>query len=245
MSSRRVYRKDVSSARLISFTVKIKETDLWLAVSSSAFDPELPALVEHLVWQQRHLLEAYIAQYPSFLESLEPCLIMPDAPPIVKKMTGAANKAGVGPMASVAGTLAEMIGIALLECSQEVIVENGGDVFMRVNEPVKVGIYAGKSPLSNKLALLIDPAKTPLGVCTSSGTVGPSLSFGCADAAVVLSPSTPLADAAATAMGNLVKSPDDIKNALEYARNLNDITGALLICGEKMAAWGDIDLKEA
>jgi len=245
MSSRRVYRKNVSSARLISFTVKIKETDLWLAASSSAFDPELPALVEQLVWQQRHLLEAYIAKHPSFVKALEPCLIMPDAPPIVKKMAGAANKAGVGPMASVAGTLAELIGIALLERSPEVVVENGGDVFIKVSEPVKVGVFAGKSPLSGKLALLIDPAKTPLGVCTSSGTVGPSLSFGCADAAVVLSPSTPLADAAATAMGNLVKGPADIEYALKYARELNDITGALLICGEKMAAWGDIDLKEA
>lgn len=158
-------------------------------------------------------------------------------------MIKAGNRAGVGPMAAVAGVLAEETGKFLGTFSPEVIVENGGDIFIHVTEPVRVGIYAGSSPLCGRLALDIDPALTPLGVCTSSGTVGPSISMGRADAAVALSHSTPLADAAATALGNLVKTPADLEKALEFARATEGIIGALVICGEKIAAWGEIQLK--
>ena len=243
MNSRRVYRHETSGSRLTSFSVTVKETDLWVAVSSTAFDAELSARTEQLVWKLRRLLEAYIAAHPSFAAALEPRLVETDAPSIVHSMVKAANRAGVGPMAAVAGAIAEAVGLYLLDYSPEVIVENGGDIFIKVIEPVRVGIYAGNSPLSGKLALLIDPAKTPLGVCTSSGTVGPSLSFGQADAAVVIAPSTPLADAVATALGNRVQNPDDLEAALEYAQKIEGVTGALLICGEKSAAWGEIELK--
>lgn len=242
MNSRRVYRHEVSGSRLTSFSLAVKETDLWVALSSNTYDSELPARVEKLVWKLRRILEVYLAEHPLFATALEPILIEPDAPIMVQSMVRAANMAGVGPMAAIAGTMAEAIGIDLLEHSQEVIVENGGDIFLKIVEPVNVGIFAGNSPLSNKLALQIDPVQTPLGVCTSSGTVGPSLSFGCADAAVVLSPSTPLADAVATALGNLVQGPADLEASLEYARKIEDITGALVICGDKIAAWGEIEL---
>jgi ApbE superfamily uncharacterized protein (UPF0280 family) len=243
MNSRRVYRQEATGSRLASFSVAVKETDLWIAVSNSVFDPGMAARVEHLVWKKRHLLEAYLAEHPSFAETLEPCLVEANAPLILHKMVKAANMAGVGPMAAVAGALAEAVGLYLLDVSAEVIVENGGDIFIKTVEPVRVGIYAGRSPLSGRLALQVDPEKTPLGICTSSGTVGPSLSFGCADAAVVLSPSAPLADAVATAMGNLVQGPDDLESALEYALKIEGISGALLICGEKIAVRGDIELK--
>ncbi len=243
MNSRRVYRHETSGSRLTSFSVTVKETDLWVAVSSTAFDSELSACTELLVWKLRRLLEAYLVAHPSFAPALEPCLVEADAPSIVHSMVKAANRAGVGPMAAVAGAIAEAVGLYLLDYSPEVIVENGGDIFIKVIEPVRVGIYAGNSPLSSKLLLLIDPAKTPLGVCTSSGTVGPSLSFGQADAAVVMALSTPLADAVATALGNRVQNSDDLEAALEYAQKIEGITGALLICGEKSAAWGEIELK--
>ena len=243
MNSKRVYRHETSGSRLTSFSVTVKETDLWVAVGSTDYDAELPARTEQLVWKLRRLLDAYLAEHPLFAAALEPCLVEVDAPIIVHSMVKAANRAGVGPMAAVAGAIAEVVGLYLLDYAPEVIVENGGDIFIRVIEPVRVGIYAGNSPLSGKLALLIDPAKTPLGVCTSSGTVGPSLSFGRADAAVVVSPSTPLADAVATALGNRVHNPDDLEAALEYAQKIEGVTGALLICGEKSAAWGEIELK--
>src|SRR5690606_31347289 len=151
-------------------------------------------------------------------------------------MARAGNLAGVGPMAAVAGAFAEIVGFALLEYAPEVLVENGGDLFVKASEPVSVSIYAGKSPLSGKLGLLIRPEQTPLGICTSPGTVGPSFSKGQADAAVALSPSGPLADAAATALGNLVQGPGDLEAAVEQARHINGVTGAVLICGDRMAA---------
>jgi uncharacterized protein len=196
-----------------------------------------------MVWKQRHLLEAYLSEHPAVTEALQPCLVEAIAPDILLNMVKASNMAGVGPMAAVAGALAEAVGLYLLESSPEVIVENGGDIFIKAVDPVRVGIFAGGSPLSGRVALEVNPKNTPLGICTSSGTVGPSLSYGCADAAVVLSPSAPLADAVATAMGNLVQGQDDLESALEYALKVKGVTGALLICDDKIAARGDIELK--
>ena len=157
-------------------------------------------------------------------------------------MAASARAANVGPMAAVAGAIAELVGRKLLEFSDEVIVENGGDIFIKTSRKRLVGIYAGSSPFTGKLAIEIGPEGTPMGICTSSGTVGPSLSLGLADAAIVLSASAALADAAATSIGNLVKSPDDIPAALEHGQSINGVMGILLIAGERMGIWGDIKL---
>jgi len=242
MSSKRVYRQEACGLRLTSFSVKVKESDLYIAVSSSAYRKDLPSIVEQMIWKQRSMLEAYLAVHPHLASALEPCLLENDSPEILHLMTRSANRAGVGPMAAVAGAFAEAVGQYMQEISPEVIVENGGDIFIKVLEPVNVGIYAGKSTLSGKLALRIDPGRTPLGVCTSSATVGPSLSFGKADAAVAVSASTPLADAVATALGNMVNNEGDLEPALEYASKIEGVSGALLIYQDKIAAWGDVEL---
>jgi ApbE superfamily uncharacterized protein (UPF0280 family) len=145
-------------------------------------------------------------------------------------------------MAAVAGAFAEFVGKELLRFSPEVIVENGGDIFLKTGKKRLVGVYAGESLYTGKIALQIEPADTPLGVCTSSGTVGHSLSFGKADAVVVLSPSTPLADAAATAIGNIVKTVDDIQKALDFARSIAGLIGTAVIINDKMGVWGKINL---
>jgi ApbE superfamily uncharacterized protein (UPF0280 family) len=123
-------------------------------------------------------------------------------------------------------------------------VENGGDIFLKVNSRRQIGIYAGESAFTGKLAIEVEPWQTPLGVCTSSGTVGPSLSLGLADAAIILSPSAALADAAATAVGNVVKSEQDIDAAIGRGKQIEGITGIMVIVGGKMGAWGDIRLTE-
>lgn len=244
MSSRRVYRRDISGSRLTSFSVTVKETDLWIAVNSFSYNENLKSRVEQVIWNRRHQIESYLETHPHLLTALEPLLPADDAPELVKVMARAGNRAGVGPMAAVAGAIAEEIGQFLLNLSEEVIVENGGDIFIKVSEPVNIGIYAGDSPLSGKLALQIKPGQTPIGICTSSGTVGPSISFGRADAAIALSQSTPLADAVATALGNRVQGPGELETALEFARKIEGITGALLICGDQIAVWGDIELQK-
>lgn len=243
MSSRRIYRREGSDPRLTSFSVSVKESDLWIAVSTFCYEDRLSGRVEHYLWQIRRSLESYFAGHPAIAESLKPCLLEEEAPVILRLMAAAANRVGVGPMAAVAGAVAEAVGMMLLDVSPEVIVENGGDIFLKTEASVTVGIYAGQSPLSGKLGLKVDPAATPLGICTSSGTVGPSLSFGRADAVVVASASTPLADAAATAVGNMVAGPEDFNRALRFARSLTGVSGLLIICGDKMTVWGDLELQ--
>ncbi len=233
----RTYRHSIKDTGLVSFTAVVKETDLYIRAHSDLTAQALAAIDEY-----RLPLEDYIRCHPLFLHSLEPVEVEPDAPPIVKLMAAAALQANVGPMAAVAGAFAELVGGKLLEHSPEVIVENGGDIFIKTDRKRIIGIYAGDSPLSDKLGIEVEPVKTPQGICTSSGTVGPSLSLGLADAVVVLSRSAALADAAATAIGNRVKSADDITSALEHGQKITGVTGIVIIVGEKLGAWGDVEL---
>jgi ApbE superfamily uncharacterized protein (UPF0280 family) len=222
---------------LVGFRVAVKETDLWV-LATRDFSPE----VRELVIQERQQLEAYIAGHLGFLTTLAPWPADPYAPPVAREMIEAAAAAGVGPMAAVAGTLAARVGRQLTLLSPEVIVENGGDIFLAITEPATVALFAGASPLSHRVGLSIDPSLSPLGVCTSSATVGHSLSLGRADAACVLAQSTALADAAATALGNRVQGPDSIAPALAWVATLPDLLGAVVILGEKLGAWGRVEL---
>ncbi len=235
----RTYRRRMVAKGLISFSVIVKETDLRIQAQSDLHDPAHAAVLHY-----RYQLEQYIHQHPEFFHSLIPVPIDEFAPPIVREMIRAARTAGAGPMAAVAGAMAEFVGRDLLPDSPEVIVENGGDIFLRSFREFKAGIFAGSSPLSMRIGLRIPPAEEGLGICTSSGTVGPSLSFGRADAVCVLAPSTSLADAAATAIGNRVKSIGDLSAGLERAQTIEGLTGAVIIMGEKMGVWGKVELAE-
>lgn len=233
----RFYRLWSHDNDLVSFVVMVKETDLFIRARRNLRKKALDVVIK-----QRSLLEGYIERHPAFLTALEPFAVGVDAPLIVKQMADSSAKVGVGPMAAVAGAIAEVVGRELLKYSTEVIVENGGDIFLSQKKTRRIGIYAGNSPLSGKLALEIKPEDTPLGVCTSSGTVGHSLSFGKADAAIILSPSAALADAAATAVGNLVKNAEDMPRAIDFVREVEGISGIAIIMGGNMAAWGKINL---
>ena len=233
----RTYRTRMARSGLVGFRVAVQETDLWV-LAARDFTRE----VRELVVQERQQLEAYIAGHPDFLTTLVPWPEDPFAPPVVREMIAAAAATGVGPMAAVAGALAARVGRHLAPLSPEIIVENGGDIFLAISHPATVALYAGASPLSQRVGLRLDPASSPLGVCTSSGTVGHSLSFGQADAACVLAPNAALADAAATALGNRVRGPDAIAPALEWAAGLPEILGAVIIVGKKLGAWGRVEL---
>ena len=228
----RIYAKD-----LTSFALTIKETDLLIFADSSLIEEAQKAVLQY-----RYKLEEYIRKTPEFLKSLIPLPFDEYAPPIIKDMMRAANIAQVGPMASVAGALAEKVGQDLLHYTSQIVVENGGDIFLNVSKDLTIGIYAGKSPLSNKLGLKITSFRTPLGVCTSSGTVGHSLSFGKSDAVTVVAHSASLADATATAVGNRIKGREDIDKGLEYAQNIKGIIGTLIIVDDKFGAWGNIEI---
>jgi ApbE superfamily uncharacterized protein (UPF0280 family) len=238
----RSYRKLHRQQDLVHFQVIVKETDLDIGVCRDRYTLALVQWTEKLVRNIRRPLEEYIERDPQFLTTLSPCPLLPEAPQIVREMAMAAEVAGVGPMAAVAGTMAAWVGKELSRRSREVIVENGGDIYLRTNRLRSVGIFAGQSPLSNRIALEIRPSQSPLGICTSSGRVGPSLSLGKADAVVILSPEASLADAVATATGNRIQTKEDLAKAVNWASNIPDIIGALAIMDDQLAAQGQIKL---
>ncbi len=233
----RSYRNAIFNDRLVHFQMTVKETDLMI----SAAHP-LESEARELVLTHRGYLENYIEQHPDFIKTLVPWRLDGPAPAIVRNMSLAGEKAGVGPMAAVAGALSEIVGKGLLKNSDEVIVENGGDTFFKTKVPVIVGIYAGKSPLSMNIGLMVDSCEHPVALCTSSGTIGHSLSFGKADAVCVMSDSCALADAVATAVGNRVQSSKDISTAIQFGKSIHGVMGLVVIIGKDMGLWGDIEV---
>ena len=237
MAEKRFYRELHRAKDLVYFNVKVEQTDLDIGARSMLRQEAL-----QLVKKYRSDIEAYIRKDNRFLTSLVPIKCLPDAPAIVRRMCDAAEKAGVGPMAAVAGAISEFVGMELLQFSPEVIVENGGDIFLKSCRERVIAIFAGASPLSQKVGLKISAQDTPIGVCTSSGKIGHSLSFGRADAVVILSHDTALADAAATAVGNVVKTKDDIEKGIHLARRIEGVLGAVIVVDDRMGAWGRVQL---
>lgn len=231
------YRKRAHPRDLISFRVLIKETDLVVSCSK-----DLSKQTRDRVHHYRRQLEDYIRSNPDFLSALLPHPEDPFAPEIIKEMIWATRTFGVGPMAAVAGTIAQFVGRDLLKHTDEVIVENGGDIFLEAKKPVTVSIFAGSSQLSNKLGLIIHPEQMPTGICTSSATVGHSLSLGIADAVCIVATSASIADAAATALGNRITNRFRLKRVIKSIRGSKDIKGGVVIIGKTMASWGEIEL---
>lgn len=233
----RTYRSLLHKDNLAAFKVVVKETDLFVHAASPLED-----MTKELILKHRGYIETYIQQHPEFAKTLQPWHVSGPAPLIVKDMAAAAEKAGVGPMAAVAGAIAEHVGTELLMQTKEVIVENGGDIFLKTEGAVTIGIFAGSSPLSLRIGLRIDSGGKSFGVCTSSGTVGHSLSRGQADAVCVVSDSCSLADAAATAIGNQIQSKNDIQEALEFGKRIQGINGLVIIIGDAIGMWGSLEI---
>lgn len=238
----RTYRALASESRLLSSFARVKDTDLHILA-----DREVSDRAFELALQFRLPVETYIRRHPEFLSALTP---LPDdilAPPIVRDMLTAGSIAGVGPMAAVAGAIAEYVGRALLrEGCREVMVENGGDIFISRATECTVAIFAGESPLSLKVGVKLPAETMPVAVCTSSGKVGHSLSFGEADSVTVIARGAALADAAATRLGNEVgraaEGEAGIRRALAVSRAIAGIGGVVVVCGEKIGAVGDVEL---
>lgn len=237
MHQERTYRNLINSPELIPYKVVIKETDLMVYTATRLADE-----TRELVLEQRGYVETFIKAHPDFARALNPWRLEGPAPGIIVRMVKAAANAGVGPMAAIAGAIAEQVGHGLLAMTEQVIVENGGDVFIKSNSCVTVGIFAGKSPLSLRIGIRLESGSKPEAVCTSSGTLGHSLSLGKADAVCVVADSCSIADAAATSIGNLIDSRADIENAIKTGRRIEQIRGIVVIVGEKIGMWGDLEV---
>lgn len=237
MFENRTYRRQHQKKDLVSFDITVKETNLNIQAQT-----DLTALAIKSVLACRNTIETFIELLPEFATSLVPIRDPGPAPKIIRDMIEASKLADVGPMAAVAGAVATYAGRSLLAWSSEVLVENGGDIFIKSRSETVFSIYAGNSPFSMTCGIQVGKRDTPYGLCTSSGTLGHSKSFGTADAATVLADSCPLADAAATALGNRIRTAADIKGAIDAGKAIPGIQGIVIIKGDKIGLWGDLKL---
>ncbi|MFV0421674.1 UPF0280 family protein [Oleidesulfovibrio sp.] len=246
----RHYRKQHSTSKgNVSFQVVLEETDLWIT-APKLMQEEAAKLVRTL----RGQIVSWIAICPSFAHSLTPVEVPEHAPEVVRRMAAGAALLEVGPMAAVAGTVAQMVAEGLLRllqkraeknCSKQfdILVENGGDIFMFSPHPRTVGLLP--DPESDSVIGLVIPAEAmPLSVCSSSATIGHSLSLGTGDLVSVVASDASIADAAATAFCNMLKNADDVTRVTDRAAQLqaHGIRAVFAQCAGKIGVWGDIEL---
>jgi len=237
MFNNRTYRKHHNKKNLVSFDITVKETNLNIQAQTDLTDIAIKAVLEC-----RNVIENYIKLNPEFATSLKPLKKSDTAPKTIQKMIKAGLLTGTGPMASVAGIVAQYTGKALLQYSKEVVVENGGDIFIKSNSETVFTVYAENTPFSMTYGILVKKQDTFYGICTSSGTLGHSKSFGKADAVSVLSQSCSLADAAATALANKVKKTEDIQKVIDFGKTIPGVNGIVIIKGKSIGLWGDLKI---
>ena len=238
MYEERTYRDWVRDDDLVGFQALVRETDLFIKAEHDLSIEAINSISEY-----RAQIEDYVSKDAKFQTTLEPYIVNGNSPSIIKEMSKVSALVGVGPFAAVAGAMAEYVGEDLLKYSKDIIIENGGDIFVKSSKNRIIGIYAGKSSFNKRIGLEIKAKDTPLGICTSSGTIGHSLSFGKADAVAVFSKSTLLADAAATAIGNIIQTKEDISKGIRFAKKVKGIIGAVIIKDDKLGVWGDISIR--
>jgi len=192
--------------------------------------------------EKRYLeLEKFIKKNPLFQSSLEPLKVENSAPKIAKEMVKAGKIANVGPMAAVAGTIAEFAARKMFKAGAKIaVVENGGDIFAITKEPITIGIFAGEKLPA--LAFELNSKNTPLSVCSSSSYLGHSFSFGKCNLATIFAKNGSVCDAFATALCNSIKKEEDIQPALELIKKLagNKIEGAIAVKNSKVGLIGNI-----
>ncbi|WP_296856947.1 UPF0280 family protein [uncultured Methanobrevibacter sp.] len=202
--------------------------------------------LEEFILNIRFDLKKYINQNNDFLISLQPVSDDDDdLPLIVKTMLDSSKIADVGPMACVAGSISELsLNYLINNKSSYSIVENGGDIALVNDKKVLCGIYSNNKVLENNLAFVIKPRRKILGICTSSGRIGHSISFGESDSVTVLADSPSVADGLATNIANEVKgdtSEDSIYNALNFAEEFREFfNGLLIVCDDNVATMGKL-----
>ncbi|HOT45189.1 MAG TPA: UPF0280 family protein [Spirochaetota bacterium] len=236
-SAGRTYRDFTETERWQSFRVKVETSDLFIRAGS-----DLSAQAERLVRRAREEILRHIDRQNGFLTSYTPVERLDGCPEIVTMMYDASERAGVGPMAAVAGAVAEAVGRELMGYSEEIIIENGGDIWMRITSPASVLIYPG-GMYFNAVALKVHPDRTPCGICTSSARIGHSFSFGKADAATIIAPDAALADAIATEACNRVQGAETMEYAADYGMSCG-AAGVVILYRDRLAARGEVELAD-
>ena len=241
----RSYRNKFNSRRFKGFQVKYLETDLWIGCDPESFQTEMQEVALDKIKVLRQKLDDYIKTVPEFAKTLNPFQTGETVAKEAIEMAKAAEKAGIGPMSTVAALFARETGIEIIQnfSVKELVIENGGDIYACLKNEMVLSVFAGRSPISEEIGIAIPSGTGEIGICTSAGTVGPSLSFGKADAVAVVCKDVLLADALATALGNEVKSPADIEKTLELSQKYPDILSVLIICEDKLGVRGELEIR--
>jgi uncharacterized protein len=241
----RTYRNVLGEGRFDSFTAGYKDTDLWIGIDPISYRDEMKEFCFERIRLYRTELENWLIVDPQFGKSLIPYTPSASCPEMANSMALVSRKAGVGPMAAVAGAFSERLGNDLMKnfAIKELAIENGGDIFLHLINPLVLSVYAGNSELSGKVGIQLPNGMGDIGICTSAGTVGPSLSFGKADAVMVACKNTALADSWATALGNRVVKSEDIEPVLKFTEQVSDILSVVIICSGKAGIRGKFELK--
>ncbi len=226
-----------------SFQLVLGESDLRILVGKEADDiPVLRDKMRHTVEQLRADISSWALLYPEFRTSLAPLPLPKNAPEIVQRMYAGAQAAGVGPFAAVAGTLAHMLAMEHVSEVADIIIENGGDVYMYSTKERVVALLAQPQDAHAYLGLRFSAEQFPLALCASSATIGHSLSLGNGELAVVLAHEGALADAVATAMGNRLRDAASVQEALDYGQSVDGVRGLFVQCDDAMGVWGAMEL---
>jgi hypothetical protein len=228
----------MNSENLFKETFEFKETrGIILSDSRNAIKAATASLIEN-----KRKLEEYIRKNPKFLYSLKPVQVDDDSPAVVKLMAKAAEKADVGPMAAVAGVLADLAVEAMIsKGARTALVEDGGEVSAFSDKPINIALSAGDHPLSKKVGFKLE--SFPIGVATSSGVFSHALSFGEAEAVTLFAKNAGLADAAATAVGNLIVGDDPqkaVENGINRALSIEGVNGVFIIYKGTVGVAGKI-----
>ena len=241
----RSYRSRFSNDERRWFCVKFLESDLWIGVDSGSYSASMESDTYAMLVDLRRTMDAYLLIDPQYKTALTPYDAGLEAPDILKEMSKVSHKTGIGPMSAVAGAVALKVAGFLKSRYDvnEVIVENGGDIYAQASTDMDISVFAGQSPLSEKIGLHIPAGSFPLGICTSSGTVGPSLSLGRADAVMIVCNDVMLADSYATAMANRIKSVNDLQPVFDRITNTPAILGAIAVKDDRMAICGQFELR--
>ena len=208
-------------------------------ILSIVCDDGMSGIVRDAVLESWFILESKIGDDPFFGITYDPYPVMNNDHEMIRRMCSASQSSGVGPMAGVAGAVAENVARKLMEGGSSVaIVENGGDIAFYSEEPVSVGIFADH-PVFRDVAFSIS-SDHMIGICSSSRTVGPSVSFGNSSISTVFSDDVILADCCATALGNMVTDVSSLQGSVETVGSIEGVTGCMACCDDKVAFFGDV-----
>jgi uncharacterized protein len=232
-----VYRILVDSKDKFSWNVKYRYSDLFVVSNKDISLEILPILFDFY-----KIIDKFTESHPSFLKTFNSYISDNEFPGIIKKMCDQSAVFNVGPMASVAGAVCEYLAGGLSKDVSYLAIENGGDIYIKSPNDITAGLFAKNKYFNDSIKIKIKKEMLPCGIASSSGTLGHSISLGKADLAAVVCRSAILADSAATAVGNMINTKEDIEKTINHFKNFKEIEGLVLIKDDKIGLFGNIEL---